>query len=159
MRPFRELAEPIADLLGPMPYNVMQTLLDPLWAKGIQAYFKAANVRELDDALIDNLVALHAQAARGRRPRSTSIRWAARSRACPRTRPAFPERSMPFVVNCVTGWHDAVGSPTRTSTWARAVIDVGDAESSTGRAYVNFLGDPTAAESAYGPRSTSAWWH
>ena len=62
VRPFRELAEPIADLLGPMPYNVIQTLLDPLWGKGIHSYFKATNLAGLDDALIDNLVALHLQA-------------------------------------------------------------------------------------------------
>ena len=33
---FRTVAEPIADLLGPMPYGVIQSLLDPLWPKGIQ---------------------------------------------------------------------------------------------------------------------------
>src|SRR6476659_10614367 len=41
---FRDLAEPIADLLGPMPYTVIQSLIDPLWPKGIQAYFKGANL-------------------------------------------------------------------------------------------------------------------
>ena len=30
----RGVAEPIADLLGPMPYNVIQTLIDPLWGEG-----------------------------------------------------------------------------------------------------------------------------
>ena len=59
--PIRHVAEPIADLLGPMPYNVVQTLLDPLWGKGTHSYFKATNLAALDDALIDNLVALHAQ--------------------------------------------------------------------------------------------------
>ena len=44
VRPFREVAEPIADLLGPMPYHVIQTLLDPLWVKGIQSYFKGTNL-------------------------------------------------------------------------------------------------------------------
>src|SRR3954465_8927823 len=28
---FRDVAEPIADLLGPMPYEAIQTLIDPLW--------------------------------------------------------------------------------------------------------------------------------
>ena len=44
VKPFREVAEPIADLLGPMPYQVMQSLLDPLWPKGIHAYFKGTNL-------------------------------------------------------------------------------------------------------------------
>ena len=53
------VAEPIADLLGPMPYHVIQTLLDPLWPKGIQSYFKATNLARLDDELIGRLCELH----------------------------------------------------------------------------------------------------
>src|SRR5204862_21237 len=33
------VAEPIVDLLGPMPCHVIQTLIDPLWERGINAYF------------------------------------------------------------------------------------------------------------------------
>ena len=44
VRDIRAVAEPVADLLGPMPYKVIQTLLDPLWPKGINAYFKATNL-------------------------------------------------------------------------------------------------------------------
>ena len=42
-----------------MPYDVIQTLLDPLWPKGIHAYFKATNLARLDDELIDRLCAVH----------------------------------------------------------------------------------------------------
>ena len=42
-----------------MPYQVIQTLIDPLWEKGIHAYFKATNLARLDDELIDRLCALH----------------------------------------------------------------------------------------------------
>jgi FAD/FMN-containing dehydrogenase len=59
---FRAVAEPVADLLGPMPYTVIQSLIDPLWGKGIHAYFKATNLARLDDALIDRLRELHLQA-------------------------------------------------------------------------------------------------
>ena len=72
---FRTVAEPIADLLGPMPYQAIQTLIDPLWEKGIHAYFKATNCtcpRRVLSA------------------RSTSTRWAARSPACPRAQPPSP---------------------------------------------------------------------
>src|SRR5262245_51340567 len=31
VRPLRELGDPVADLLGPMPYVAMQQLVDPLW--------------------------------------------------------------------------------------------------------------------------------
>lgn len=55
---------------------------------------------------------------------------------------------MPFVINAVTGWHDPeAGSAHRE--WARAAIAAAS-RASTGRAYVNFLGDPDAARTAYG---------
>jgi FAD/FMN-containing dehydrogenase len=55
---------------------------------------------------------------------------------------------MPFVLNAVTGSHDP---STRESErhWARTVIDAA-ADASTGRAYVNYLGDGDAAQAAYG---------
>src|SRR5215216_46384 len=55
VQPLRDVAAPIADLLGPMPYRALQTLLDPLWPKGTHAYFKSTNLARLDDALIDRL--------------------------------------------------------------------------------------------------------
>ena len=62
---------------------------------------------------------------------------------------AFPERSMPFVLNAVTGTPDAALLDAHTE-WARAVVASANADH-TGRAYVNFLGDADgAAESAYG---------
>ena len=62
VRSFREAFEPVADLLGPMPYQAMQTLIDPLWPKGIHAYFKATNLAGVDDALIGRLHELHLSA-------------------------------------------------------------------------------------------------
>src|SRR5581483_9601762 len=35
----RDVADPVVDLLGPMPYTVMQSLIDPLWPAGIRSYF------------------------------------------------------------------------------------------------------------------------
>jgi FAD/FMN-containing dehydrogenase len=64
---------------------------------------------------------------------------------------AFSERSMPYVLNAVTGWHDPDAAAAHTQ-WARDVIDAA-ADASTGRAYVNFLGDPEAARTSYGPQT------
>jgi FAD/FMN-containing dehydrogenase len=61
---------------------------------------------------------------------------------------SFAERAMPFVLNAVTGWHDSEAGPAHQE-WARAVIAAA-ADASTGRAYVNFLGDPEAARTSYG---------
>ncbi len=144
---FRSVAEPIADLLGPMPYHVIQTLIDPLWTRGINSYFKATNLSCLDDTLVDRLCELHLAAPGPQCEIHVHQMGGAVARVADGAT-AFAERSMPFVLNAVTGWHDADAGPAHRE-WAREVIGAaGDA--STGRAYVNFLGDPDAARSSYG---------
>jgi len=144
---FRGVAEPIADLLGPMPYHVIQTLIDPLWPKGIHAYFKATNLARLDDDLIDRLCQFHL-AAPGPQCEIHLHQMGGAVGRVGEGATAFAERSMPFVLNAVTGWHDAEAGPAHRE-WARGVIAAA-AAASTGRAYVNFLGDPDEARTSYG---------
>jgi FAD/FMN-containing dehydrogenase len=144
---FRDVAEPIADLLGPMPYHVIQTLIDPLWEKGIHSYFKATNLARLDDELIDRLVELHLAAAGPQCEIHVHQMGGAVARVSEGAT-AFAERSMPYVLNAVTGWRDEHSGPSHTE-WARKVIAAAS-EASTGRAYVNFLGDTDAARTSYG---------
>jgi FAD/FMN-containing dehydrogenase len=147
VRDIRAVAEPVADLLGPMPYKVIQTLIDPLWAKGIHAYFKATNLLRLDDQLIERLIELH-QAAPGPQCEIHVHQMGGAVARVAESESAFPDRSAPYVLNAVTGWHDPAHADAHIG-WARAVIEAaGDA--STGRSYVNFLGDPGAGRSAYG---------
>lgn len=143
----RHVAEPIADLLGPMPYQVIQTLLDPLWPKGIHAYFKATNLARLDEDLIDRLCEIHL-AAPGPQCEIHVHQMGGAVARIEDEATAFAERSMPFVLNAVTGWHDSEAGPAHRE-WARTVIAAGT-DASTGRAYVNFLGDPDAARTSYG---------
>jgi FAD/FMN-containing dehydrogenase len=144
---FRAAAEPVADLLGPMPYTAMQSLIDPLWQKGIRAYFKSSNLARLDDDLIDRLHELHLDAPGPQCEIHVHQMGGAVARVA-EDATAFAERSMPFLLNAVTAWQDpAADDPHRD--WARSVIAAADA-ASTGRAYVNFLGDGNAARSSYG---------
>jgi FAD/FMN-containing dehydrogenase len=144
---FRAVAEPVADLLGPMPYTAMQTLIDPLWPKGIHAYFKATNLARLDDELIERLCALH-QSAPGPQCEMHVHQMGGAVGRVGDGDTAFSERSMPFVLNAVTGWQDP-GAAAPHTQWARAVVEAA-ADASTGRAYVNFLGDSDEARSSYG---------
>ena len=146
VRRFREVAAPIADLLGPMPYHVIQTLIDPLWGKGIHSYFKATNLARLDDELIDRLCEIHLAAPGPQCEIHVHQMGGAVGRVADGAT-AFAERSMPFVLNAVTGWHDPDVGAAHTD-WARAAIAAG-ADASTGRAYVNFLGDTDAARTSY----------
>jgi FAD/FMN-containing dehydrogenase len=147
VKAFRELAEPIADLLGPMPYLVMQGLLDPLWPKGINAYFKGTNLTGLDDGLIARLVERHLAAPGPQAEIHVHQMGGAVARNGAGS--SFPDRSMPFLINVVTGWHDPVHADAHID-WARGVVAAAE-EFSTGRGYVNFLTDPGSAKSGYDP--------
>jgi FAD/FMN-containing dehydrogenase len=144
---FRTVGEPIADLLGPMPYHAIQTLIDPLWEAGINAYFKATNLARLDDELIDRLCVLHLEGPGPQCEIHVHQMGGAVARVA-EAATAFAERSMPFLLNAVTAWRDPADAESHTE-WSRAVIAAGEG-SSTGRAYVNFLGDEDAARSSYG---------
>src|SRR4051794_13442323 len=144
---FRTVAEPVADLLGPMPYGVIQTLIDPLWEKGIHAYFKATNLARLDDELIDRIAELH-RAAPGPQCEVHIHQMGGAVGRVGEGETAFAERSMPYVLNAVTGWHDPDEADAHVE-WARAVIEAAT-DASTGRAYVNYLSDGDGARSAYG---------
>jgi FAD/FMN-containing dehydrogenase len=63
---------------------------------------------------------------------------------------AFPERSMPFVLNAVAGWADESLTDAHVG-WVRSVVDAAGA-TSTGRAYGNFQGD-TDASGLYAPEA------
>ena len=141
------MAEPIADLLGPMPYQMMQSLIDPLWVKGIHSYFKATNLARLDDELVDRLCEIHLAAPGPQCEIHVHQMGGAVARIADGAT-AFAERSMPFVLNAVTGWHDPAVGRAHTE-WARAAI-ASASDASTGRAYVNFLGDTGAARTSYG---------
>ena len=128
------------------PTASFRRLLDPLWPKGIHSYFKATNLARLDDELIDRLCKVHLAAPGPQCEIHVQQMGGAIARVAEGAS-AFPERSMPFVLNAVTGWHDPAAGPAHTD-WARAVIRAAS-EASTGRAYVNFLGDADAARSSY----------
>ncbi len=139
---FHTVAKPVADLLGPMPYAVIQTLLDPLWPKGIHAYFKATNLARLDDELIDRLCELHRRAPGPQCEIHIHQMGGAVARVGDGDT-AFPERSMPFVLNAVTGWHDPDAADAHIE-WAKAVISAA-ADASTTRQPEGARAEPAEA--------------
>jgi FAD/FMN-containing dehydrogenase len=53
LAPLREFGQPLMVELGPMPYAVMNTLLDDGYPRGALNYWKSSFVETLDDELID----------------------------------------------------------------------------------------------------------
>jgi FAD/FMN-containing dehydrogenase len=53
LKPFREIAKPIIDFAGPIPFPALQSILDGLMPPGLQWYWNADFVTELSDAAIE----------------------------------------------------------------------------------------------------------
>ncbi len=54
--PLRAAAQPVADLVGPMPYAALQSMLDGGGPKGIRAYMKAGFLEDLSDDALATLI-------------------------------------------------------------------------------------------------------
>src|SRR6266536_5176504 len=52
LRPFRDVAQIVADGSGPLPYPALNGAFDALYPKGLRAYWKGAFVKDLPDAAI-----------------------------------------------------------------------------------------------------------
>jgi FAD/FMN-containing dehydrogenase len=135
MRPLRELGDPVADLVGPMPYAQLQQLIDALWPKGMQTYMKAGYLRELDDAAIATLARFHQEA-----PGASEIHvqhFGGAIARVPEEETAYGERGAPFVLNGCGISHEP-GDFTSQVEWTRRLY--AELEPSlTGGGYVNFL--------------------
>jgi FAD/FMN-containing dehydrogenase len=53
LEPFRKVAPVVAELVGPMPYPMLNSAFDELVLPGLQHYWKANFVKELSDEIID----------------------------------------------------------------------------------------------------------
>jgi len=54
--PIRNVMKPVVDVVQPMPYTALQSMLDEGGPKGIRGYMKAEFLEDLEDDLIDKLV-------------------------------------------------------------------------------------------------------
>src|SRR5215213_4568903 len=54
--PIRNVVKPVVDVVQPMPYTALQSMLDEGGPKGIRGHMKAEFLEDLDDDLIDKLV-------------------------------------------------------------------------------------------------------
>ena len=151
-QPLRELATPVLNMSGAVPYAAAQAAFDPLLPYGaFRSYWKAIDLLRLDDEVIDKIAA-HAAA----RPTPTTLIpvWhfgGAMSRVDP-TATAFWRRSTPYMVSFDGTWLDEADD-TRCIAWVKAAVESMRAYSDGGQ-YVNFPGSggesDIPARAAYG---------
>jgi FAD/FMN-containing dehydrogenase len=137
-QPLRTLAEPLADLMGPMPYVAMQSLLDPLWGPGAQNYFSGVMLNQLTDEAIDTLLTQHAA---GQAPvRELHLHHGGGAMAnAPAGGTAFAHRDAAYILNIIARSPDREGFDEHVG-WARTTHQAMDPWSTGG--YVNFTSEP-----------------
>jgi FAD/FMN-containing dehydrogenase len=137
LRPLREVADPIADLSGAMPYTEAQAMLDEDYPDGWRYYWKSVNVPELSDELIERLAEHNAAAPS---PHSTIDVWY-QGGAVARVgeeKTAFANRGEPYLLGIEANWEEETGSDANVA-WVRDVF--ADMRSfSSGGVYLNFPG-------------------
>lgn len=134
--PLHGLGEPVADLLGPIPYVALQGLVDALYPRGTRAYMKAGYVRELDDHAIETLVRNH-QAATSPRSEIHLHHFGGAVARVPEGETAYGERNAPYILNILGMSSESEGFD-RHVEWAQGLYTEIE-PSLTGGAYINFL--------------------
>ncbi len=150
LRPLREFGPPAADMVQPMPYTAVQQLLDPGAPSGMQNYWSADFLDDLPDEAVDTLTE-HTS-----RPVSplTQIILIPMGGAIGRVdedATAFGQRSAQWNLHYLSMW----GDPAETDLNIAYTREIAGAMKpwTTGRAYLNFLGDEgqDRVEAAFGP--------
>jgi FAD/FMN-containing dehydrogenase len=148
LSPLRSL-QPAVDLFAPMPYPAVQSMLDDTAPPGLRNYFRSGYLDSLSDDVIDVCLDHGAQMPS---PMS-AIHLHQMGGAVARVQEgdtAFSGRGAAFTYNLVSTW--AEESEDALQIAANGVLAAAMTPLSSGRAYVNFLGDDRTdrVRAAYG---------
>ena len=149
--PLADLGTPLANVVRPVPYLALQSLLDSGAPHGNHYYWKSHRLPELSDEVIDVLVA---RVGAITSPFSQISGWAiggAASRVDPDAT-AVGAREVGFELNIVSAWPGADPNGERHVAWVREGWE--DLRAHSVGVYANFLSDEDAAgvQAAYGER-------
>jgi FAD/FMN-containing dehydrogenase len=138
LQPLRELAAPVLDLSGQMPYAVLQSAFDPFFPKGWLYYWKSRYLDRLD---AETIGAITQYATSRPSPMSLMALWHVGGGAPSRVAPdatAFGKRDAPYLISFDTTWTDPADTE-RNIAWTRAAW--ADMERyGPGGLYLNFAG-------------------
>jgi FAD/FMN-containing dehydrogenase len=148
VRPLRDFGPPLADLVGPMPYVQVQTLLDASFPAGVRNYWKSNYLTGLTDEAIDALAARFAEVPS---PLSSvlleHVGGAMGRQAQDAT--AFPHRGARYNFLVISRWVEPTEDQANVG-WARAVA--AEMQPLFSGIYVNYMGaeDDEQVRAAYG---------
>ena len=152
VRPLKELARPIVDLVEPKPYTALQSMFDPMVPHGWHRYWKSLELPPLTDDAIDTLVE-HAPAVTSPRSYCIVFQLGGALARVDEHQTAFAQRAAAHNVNVNAVWTEEDPEPERHLAWARGFFDALQPHAGES-VYVNFLGDEGGdrVRQAYGGR-------
>jgi FAD/FMN-containing dehydrogenase len=149
VRPLREFGQPLADVVGPMPYPALQSMFDGAYPSGLHNYWKSNYLNELTD----DAIALVAEHARQMPPPTANfyLEHLGGAIARPDAASAFGHRDARFDFSILTSWAD----PEQTDehiAWTRGFWEAMQPHAAES-VYVNNLGAEGEARvrAAYAP--------
>jgi FAD/FMN-containing dehydrogenase len=149
--PLRRIGRPLADVVRPVPYVALQSMLDGSAPHGRHYYWKSHRLETFSDAAIGTLLE---RTAAMTSPFAQINGWAmggAVSRVDPAAT-AVGEREVGFDISLAVGWAPSDPDAERHREWSRAGWESLRGESAG--VYANFISDEGAAgvRAAYGER-------
>jgi FAD/FMN-containing dehydrogenase len=137
---------PAVDLVGPMPYRVLQTLIDPMAPHGLRNYWRGLHLKGLDDGVIETFLRFPTE---GLDPHSFLILFqhgGAVSRV-PDDATAFSHRDATFMVHPIGCW-ESPEADDRHLAWINEITDA-FLPYETGGVYLNFMADTDRVEDGF----------
>ena len=138
LKPFRDLAPTVAELVGPMPYPALNAAFDDLYPVGLRHYWKASFATELTDEAID----AHVEHGSKVPAMTSTMHIYPINGACHRVEPdatAFAYRDASFATVIAGMWPDAEDDEQNTA-WVRSYYDAIAPHSQEG-GYINFMAE------------------
>jgi FAD/FMN-containing dehydrogenase len=138
VQPLKEFGPPSVDLVGPIPYRVLQSMFDAGAPSGLLNYWKSEYLEDLSDEAIEVL----AERVMGISSPLTQVHVHHLGGALSRVaedETAFGHRKLPFILNIISLWTDPAQSTSQTR-WTREFHNA-MRRFSGGGVYVNFLGE------------------
>jgi FAD/FMN-containing dehydrogenase len=150
VRPLRSVGTPLLDVIGPLPYPVMNTLLDDAYPRGARNYWKSAFFKELDDECIGTMVAAFEKAPSIMTGMVVEHFHGAVTRIDP-TATAFPHREPGYNFVLTGEWLDPADDEVNIA-WVRETF-AALGPHMTDANYVNYhsADDADRTRAAYGP--------
>jgi FAD/FMN-containing dehydrogenase len=146
----RSAGTPLVEMLGPMPYPVVNTLLDDGFPRGARNYWKSAFFKELSAGAVEAMVDCFQRTPSTMSGMVIEHFHGAVTRVGA-TDTAFPHREPGYNLVIISQWADAADDGANLA-WARDTFAT-MSEFTTGAGYVNYLADDESdrVRNAYGP--------